>query len=344
MGSTEIMKLFSTLSLLAASSFAQDYDYAYESDLPGVTGRQQEESSGAGPTADEPATTTTPTTEMAEEPLYVDPDALAGEVEEEVDPASFQPRAMLMDVGRRENQEVQERFTMEDAEDRGKKKKQNQYNNKPYQNPGYKPEPSYGNSGYQPNRPGYNPPNPGYQPEEPGYGSNPGYDNKPGYGGESYDKPEYGKPEYGNNNNYGHQYGNGPGHPKDPYHKDPYVTIEPYTTEYYKNDLKCFHCDAPSFLWCYQLGKVGTCGRGEVCMTEIRQRNGRVEGVCMGCKAKDACLRQKKNNFYNPPQCRPKAYYGDSVCRQCCNTAYCSNNFNPKTKEGWEKDMLYKNY
>ena len=29
-----------------------------------MTGRQQEESSGAGPTADEPATTTTPTTEM----------------------------------------------------------------------------------------------------------------------------------------------------------------------------------------------------------------------------------------------------------------------------------------
>ena len=129
---------------------------------------------------------------------------------------------------------------MEDAEDRGKKKKQNQYNNKPYQNPGYKPEPSYGNSGYQPNRPGYNPPNPGYQPEEPGYGSNPGYDNKPSYGGDGYDKPEYGKPEYGNNNNYGHQYGNGPGHPKDPYHKDPYVTIEPYTTEYYKNDLKVY--------------------------------------------------------------------------------------------------------
>ena len=37
---------------------------------------------------------------LADEPLYVDPDALAEEVEEEVDPTSFQPRAMLMDVGR----------------------------------------------------------------------------------------------------------------------------------------------------------------------------------------------------------------------------------------------------
>ena len=41
-----------------------------------------------------------------------------------------------------------------------------------------------------------------------------------------------------------------------------------------------------------------------------------MESVCMGCKQKRACKDNKKQNFGRFWQCRPKANYGPSVCRQ----------------------------
>merc|ERR1719187_2424161 len=122
---------------------------------------------------------------------------------------------------------------------------------------------------------------------------------------------------------------------------DEYTTTAP---EYYPT-LSCYHCDAPNFEECYKIGKKKACpyakGRDMVCMIEVRKRDGKVEGVCMGCKEKQACLRQKFNNFNRKPaQCRPRAYYSPSVCRQCCKTEDCTMNFNPPTRKGWEEDLL----
>jgi len=170
---------------------------------------------------------------------------------------------------------------------------------------------------------GYEPPsNPGYPPSNPGYGEDPGY-------GGGYDG--------------GHGYGD-----------DGYGGGYDTTTEYYPEDptplppnstVTCFHCDAPNFEECYKIGKSMEClvneGRPPVCMIEVRKRDGKMFGVCMGCKAYDACLEQKKSNFNRKPyQCRPRARYGPSVCRQCCNDDNCTNYFNPPDRKGWEEDLI----
>ena len=84
-------------------------------------------------------------------------------------------------------------------------------------------------------------------------------------------------------------------------------------------------------------------GAPPVCMTEVRKRDGELFGVCMGCKAVDACLIQKANNF--PPErfpweCKPQATSGSSVCRQCCNTDDCTRNYNPNNYMGWNTDLI----
>jgi len=166
---------------------------------------------------------------------------------------------------------------------------------------------------------GYEPPsNPGYEPP-----SNPGYGQDPGYGG-GYDG--------------GDGYGGGYDTTTEYYPEDP-TPLPPNST------VTCFHCDAPNFEECYKIGKSMEClvneGRPPVCMIEVRKRDGKMFGVCMGCKAYDACLEQKKSNFNRKPyQCRPRARYGPSVCRQCCNDDNCTNYFNPPDRKGWEEDLI----
>jgi len=235
-----------------------------------------------------------------------------------------------------------------DFGDRGKKKKPVKESDKDeddddravyggYQNP------PYGGGSNPPYGGGSNPPYGGGN-KPYGGGSNGGYQPpKPSYGGGGYQKPSYGgggyqKPSYGGGSNYGSNgYGGG---------------YEP-TTEYYpqptilppNNTVTCFHCDAPTFEECYRIGKSMECmvneGRPPVCMIELRKRDGNIFGVCMGCKAHDACLEAKKNNFNRKPyQCKPRARYGPSVCRQCCNSDHCTNNFNPYDRRGWEEDLI----
>lgn len=75
-----------------------------------------------------------------------------------------------------------------------------------------------------------------------------------------------------------------------------------------------------------------------LCMIEVRKRDGEIEGVCMGCKAVDACLNQKAENFpvgRYPWQCLPTRTSGPSVCRQCCNTAECTTDFLPTYDDNW---------
>merc|ERR1719361_1068389 len=51
------------------------------------------------------------------------------------------------------------------------------------------------------------------------------------------------------------------------------------------NEISCFHCDAKNFTECYEIGMNKPCRPNQgTCMIEIRQRDGVMEGVCMGCK------------------------------------------------------------
>merc|ERR1712131_496230 len=59
------------------------------------------------------------------------------------------------------------------------------------------------------------------------------------------------------------------------------------------NGIGCFHCDAPNFEDCYKIGKYMDCAENEgACMVEIRERDGKLESVCMGCKQIRACKAQ----------------------------------------------------
>ena len=96
----------------------------------------------------------------------------------------------------------------------------------------------------------------------------------------------------------------------------------------------CFHCDAKDWRGCYASGRYQKCQSNQVCMTEIRQRDGELFNICMRCKERTACQNQRKNNFQGRNgQCRPspkwKPIAGPSVCRQCCDTDRCTNNYNP---------------
>ena len=76
-------------------------------------------------------------------------------------------------------------------------------------------------------------------------------------------------------------------------------------------------------------------------MIEIRKRGGKMESVCMGCKQKRACLDNKKQNFsWRGWQCKPKATFGPSVCRQCCKDAECTSYFDAPNHKGWNENLL----
>ena len=109
----------------------------------------------------------------------------------------------------------------------------------------------------------------------------------------------------------------------------------------------CWHCDATNWQSCFLIGEYKTCGENQVCMTEIRERNGVMFSVCSMCKDRKACHAQRANNFVPPvAQCRPRNPDGPSCCRQCCEFDRCTDNYNPATPWGWRRGPVegWKNF
>lgn len=107
----------------------------------------------------------------------------------------------------------------------------------------------------------------------------------------------------------------------------------------------CWHCDAKDWNSCYKIGSYSKCSDRQVCMTEIRERNGAVFSICMRCKLESACIAQRANNFATGfAQCRPKKQETEtpSVCRQCCAFDRCTDNYNPPTVWGWKTGPVKK--
>ena len=94
---------------------------------------------------------------------------------------------------------------------------------------------------------------------------------------------------------------------------------------------------------CATEGVYQTCNTDAVCMTEVRKRNHKVYRVNLRCKARVACHDQRKQNYeghWKHRQCRPEIIKGPSVCRQCCETDKCTNDFNPVTFAEWTTGPL----
>merc|ERR1711892_449873 len=121
--------------------------------------------------------------------------------------------------------------------------------------------------------------------------------------------------------------------------------------------LQCWHCDQPTLELCESKGMMKACrapaqGHSSVCMVELRERDGDMFGVCMGCKDEATCINQQKNNFQHPRQpannqCKPDADQGPSVCRSCCKGFNCWGNahtswvLGPQSSiDEWKQDYL----
>jgi hypothetical protein len=117
------------------------------------------------------------------------------------------------------------------------------------------------------------------------------------------------------------------------------VTTSPTTTMTTPGEV-CWHCDAESFSDCATMGYYKTCSAGEhdCCFVELRETKDKLQTICTGCKAYQACYDLKKQNFvwsdsmgitdHEAPldQCRPVhnrlqsrgRFRGQqSVCRTC---------------------------
>lgn len=101
----------------------------------------------------------------------------------------------------------------------------------------------------------------------------------------------------------------------------------------------CYTCEASGsdattvIANCLANGSIKQCDENSMCMIELRKRNGAFTGFRTGCKQREACLNQQKQNFGPGPlmmqQCRPEhnlqtSRFGPSVCRQCFQTCYGS--------------------
>lgn len=115
-----------------------------------------------------------------------------------------------------------------------------------------------------------------------------------------------------------------------------------------ETNLKCWTCKAKNYAECDALGSLVTCQSNEKsCEYEVRHRWGYVTQIISGCKAVDACMNNKSQNFRHwkaeYTQCRPENRFRHSVCRQCCNTDSCINSpewWKPKTRNDWSKKMF----
>merc|ERR1712062_459483 len=84
-------------------------------------------------------------------------------------------------------------------------------------------------------------------------------------------------------------------------------------------DRRCPTCvSSKSISACFKT--KSTCSSDQVCSIELRSRNTRIESVTMGCKQRQACHTE---NRQNDGQCRPWTRNGPSVCRTCCNGPSC---------------------
>ena len=92
--------------------------------------------------------------------------------------------------------------------------------------------------------------------------------------------------------------------------------------------LKCWHCEADSYELCSATGYEEVCHSNEVCKIfkifensfkkercelVIRQRQGYITQIHMGCKQKTACENNRLANFDNTnpdyTQCRPEVNF-----------------------------------
>lgn len=101
--------------------------------------------------------------------------------------------------------------------------------------------------------------------------------------------------------------------------------------------LKCWKCNSNTLEQCELGGYEETCqDQNQSCELEIRERDGNVSQISMGCKQTTACKAQRNQNFNNAnskfTQCRPEQGFGHSVCRQCCSFNFCTR---PKPGKYW---------
>ena len=104
---------------------------------------------------------------------------------------------------------------------------------------------------------------------------------------------------------------------------------------------ECWNCNAQNLADCAANGRMETCQptrevdgivqSSSSCSTTIRQREGNVYFVSMGCKDTESCVKQHECNFMHGEDdeandCQPDSLdsrYG-SVCNQCCPTTECT--------------------
>ncbi|CAG5110706.1 Oidioi.mRNA.OKI2018_I69.chr2.g5081.t1.cds [Oikopleura dioica] len=117
--------------------------------------------------------------------------------------------------------------------------------------------------------------------------------------------------------------------------------------------LTCMTCSSRNYNECSSEGFAQECQENEQsCQIEIRKRGPKVESVKMGCKALDACLANKSQNFrgrFAEHQCKPRKWQkATSVCRQCCDSGKNCFGDNEESfklgaederREKWEKDF-----
>jgi len=157
------------------------------------------------------------------------------------------------------------------------------------------------------------------------------------------------------NTNYGDNQQPQPQQPQQPQqYEQPQQPQQPVIDE---TLLQCWHCDQPTLELCESKGMMKACrapaqGHSSVCMVELRERDGDMFGVCMGCKDEATCINQQKNNFQHPRQpannqCKPDADQGPSVCRSCCKGFNCWGNahtswvLGPQSSiDEWKQDYL----
>lgn len=104
-------------------------------------------------------------------------------------------------------------------------------------------------------------------------------------------------------------------------------------------DFQCLTCNAVNTTQCAAEGTYETCFVGQTCHFELREKNGIQIQVIKGCKQEHSCHDQRKQNFTNGKrhhqQCRPGHQRGPSVCRKCCKTENCTENFDTSVRSNW---------
>lgn len=110
--------------------------------------------------------------------------------------------------------------------------------------------------------------------------------------------------------------------------------------------LDCWTCEEKTMTDCILYGGPRRCtGHDDVCFVEQRERKGRLVSITQGCKQRNACEQQKRQNFQTRiltrTNCRPEGFlrWPSSACRQCCYSDNCSATWTPKSRSEWSMDM-----